>query len=61
MTKNQKCCALNLHERMMALQTNIEPVLYIDEQTRRPAAFCPVCRGALYSPSYLCLRCRQEP
>ena len=29
-------------------------------QAKAPAAFCPKCHGALYAPSFLCLRCRRD-
>ncbi len=38
----------------------IEPTLYIDPQTQPPAAFCPVCGGALYAPSLRCIRCERN-
>ncbi len=40
--------------------TKIEPVLYIDTQARKPAAFCPDCGGELYAPSLICLRCEKR-
>jgi hypothetical protein len=52
---------LKPYEGMIALHTNSEPTLYIDEQAIPPAAFCPVCHGALYRPSLRCLRCGDEP
>ncbi len=40
----------------------IEPMLYVDEQALAPAAFCQVCRGELYEPGFVCLRCeRRKP
>ncbi len=38
----------------------LDPILYIDDQTQPPAAFCPQCLGALYGPSLVCLRCRRD-
>ena len=44
------------------MQTDYESTLYIDEQAAAPAGFCPVCLGALYRPSLVCLRCGEgEP
>ncbi len=38
----------------------IEPVLYIDPQAQRPAGFCGVCGGELYSPGLICIRCQRD-
>ena len=44
------------------MENIIESTLYIDLQAQKPVAFCPVCRGELYSPDGLCLRCeRRKP
>ena len=37
----------------------IEPTLYIDPQAQVPAFYCPVCGGARYAPSLICLRCER--
>jgi hypothetical protein len=42
------------------MDLRIEPVLYIDPQAAAPAGYCPVCGGALYSPSLTCLRCARN-
>lgn len=42
------------------MRKKIENVLYIDPQQMNPAGYCPVCRGTLYKPSLICLRCGEE-
>ena len=41
------------------MKCSIERILYIDIQSRPPAANCPVCGGELYDPSLNCLRCQR--
>lgn len=44
------------------MMTVIEPVLFVDEQSLPPGAFCETCRGELYPPTFTCLRCeRRKP
>ena len=38
----------------------IEPMLYVDEQSLAPAAFCQVCGGERYAPGLICLRCERR-
>lgn len=38
---------------------HIEPVLFFDPQ-RQKEAFCPVCGGCIYPPSYFCTRCERS-
>ena len=38
----------------------IEPMLCTDPQAAIPAAYCPVCGGALYWPGLHCLRCERR-
>ena len=40
--------------------SQIEKILYIDRQAEVPAGYCPHCKGALYAPSLICLRCRRD-
>ena len=47
-------------KRRKVMSTKIESVLYIDIQSQRPAAFCPVCGTELYAPSLICLRCERN-
>ena len=42
------------------MREKIESVLYIDPQQAVPAGYCPVCRGALYLPGMICLRCGED-
>ena len=37
----------------------IEPILYIDPQ-RVPSKICPVCGGAVYPPTFGCIRCQRD-
>ena len=53
-------CIPNCYERMMPLRTQVEQILYIDEQAQIPAGYCPRCHGALYAPSCICLRCGED-
>jgi hypothetical protein len=46
-----------MKERKEHMEGKIASTLYIDLQAQVPAAFCPRCKGALYRPSLLCLRC----
>lgn len=46
-----------MKERKEHMEGKIVSTLYIDLQAQVPAAFCPRCKGALYRPSLLCLRC----
>lgn len=38
----------------------IQPVLYIDVQGEKPAAYCEICGGALYRPGLICIRCQRD-
>ena len=38
----------------------IEPMLYIDPQTRKPVCFCSRCGGERYAPGLVCLRCERR-
>lgn len=38
----------------------IEPILYTDPQNIPPKSACPICGGALYTPSLVCIRCRRD-
>ena len=38
----------------------IEPTLYIDPQTEKPACFCRRCGGERYAPGLVCLRCERR-
>ena len=42
------------------MHISIEPTLYTDIQTQKPAAFCPRCGGELYAPGLVCIRCRRN-
>ena len=42
------------------LKDLIESTLYIDPQAQTPAAYCPICGGALYPPGLYCLRCERR-
>lgn len=37
----------------------IQPVLYIDPQQETPGAYCEICGGGLYAPSFRCIRCER--
>ena len=44
------------------MENIIEPMLYVDQQSLPPAAFCETCGGELYAPGLVCLRCeRRKP
>lgn len=38
----------------------VEQTLFIDPQAQVPACYCPVCGGACYKPSLICLRCERR-
>ena len=38
----------------------IEPMLYIDLQSRVPACYCEICGAERYAPGLHCLRCERR-
>ena len=42
------------------MKVTIEPMLYIDIQTQKPACFCERCGGERYAPSLICSRCERD-
>ena len=34
-------------------------ILFIDPQDQIPACYCPICGGARYAPSLICIRCER--
>ena len=42
------------------MHQGIEPTLHTDPQAAAVAGWCPCCKGALYAPSLICLRCRRD-
>ncbi len=36
------------------------PALFLDDQDRKPACFCPRCGGERYTPSLVCIRCERD-
>lgn len=39
---------------------HIQGNLFTDPQDQRPACYCPVCGGARYLPSLICIRCERD-
>ncbi len=42
------------------MRIKIEPMLYLDPQSRTLWFSCPCCGGAAYPPSLRCLRCERR-
>lgn len=55
-----KSCLHRHHKGGIPMKITIEPTLYLDPQAVKPAGYCPVCGGALYNPSLVCLRCERR-
>ena len=55
--KNEAFFDKILRKRMMNMNREIDPGVYIDPQTQPPADFCPVCGCERYLPGLHCVRC----